>query len=102
MKIIIDGYNLLHQYYTGFPPHDAQARDALIESLSKYKRVKRADITVIFDGIEGISQAANSYMERGIKLIFTARGISADDEICKRVKGKAEGVIVISSDRSVK
>lgn len=102
MKIIIDGYNLLHAYYTGFSPQDPQAVDSLIESLRKYKRIKAADITVYFDGTYGGKSPSERSTQKGIKIVFTRLGRTADQDICSHVAKNGEGYIVVSSDRSVK
>ncbi len=102
MKIIIDGYNLLHAYYTGFSAKDPQAIEVLLDVLVNYKKVKSADITLVLDGTEGIYQGSHSYTEKGIKIIYSARGKTADEKIRDILKGKVHGVIVISSDRKVK
>ena len=101
MKIIIDGYNLLHRLSHGFSLDVQEAREMLIERLRIYKRAKRAAITVVFDGTDNPHLAARDYSDKGIKVIFTGRGVTADEEICAMVASQGTGTVVISSDRAV-
>jgi predicted RNA-binding protein with PIN domain len=102
MKSIVDGYNLLYACYTGYSPAHPQALGVLIDRLAKYKRIKSTNITVVLDGTRGIHQSSQNITEKGIRIIYTARGRTADEEIVCMVKGKGDNVVVVSSDRSIK
>jgi len=52
VRILIDGYSLLHQWpelAPGSPRHSARARDALIQVLTRYQDATGTPVTVFFD-----------------------------------------------------
>ena len=104
MHLIIDGYNLLHAGRLLVRP-DAQAlqreRSRLISCLSVYRRQKLCDVTVVFDGWQGGEFIESKERERGIDLVFSKRGETADEVIKRMVLKKGGGVIVITSDREI-
>jgi len=103
VKIIIDGYNLIKQSPRFHPKERLSletAREALLEELAYYQRVKGHRIWVIFDGLGGghLGNSLESY--KGINVVYTGRE-SADDWI-KRHVGRGETVVVVSSDREIR
>jgi len=102
LRIIIDGYNLIHKCSYGIPAHLEEARDMLIADLVRYKKVKSANITVVFDGRESSNLSTTQYRDKGINIIFTMQGITADEKICEMLKGKGDGIVVVSSDRAIR
>ena len=102
MRIIIDGYNLLHKFVSLFPLSNGDSRDLLINDLVRYKRKKGGDITLVFDGGDRGGVAGSIYKDKGINVVFTNGGRSADEEIVEMVSLKGGGVIVVSSDRAVR
>ena len=58
VHVIVDGYNLIRQSaaLSKFDQTDLQlGREALIDNLAAYKRIKKHKITVVFDGNEKFS-----------------------------------------------
>lgn len=104
VHIIIDGYNLIRQsrVFSELDRQDLQiARDALIEVLALYKRMKPHKITVVFDGINAAADASNRSRQRGIDIRFSRKGESADSVIKRMARREREGALVVSSDREI-
>jgi predicted RNA-binding protein with PIN domain len=84
VRILIDGYSLLHnwpQLAPGCPRHSQAARDELIQRLTLYQDAIGTPITVIFDGAgapEG-TPAAQSTPE--MEVLYSRSGKTADDLI---------------------
>lgn len=104
LHILIDGYNLIRQS-PALSDIDRrsleQGREALLERLASYRRVKHHTITVVFDGAD-----ADIHMERrtrwkGISVVFSRPGELADGVIKRIVTRERERAVVVSSDREV-
>jgi uncharacterized protein len=101
VHIIIDGYNLIRNY----PPLSrveavefSKGRESLLEWLSIYRRGNSYPITVIFDGGKGGGATEERDMYKGIKILYSRLGQTAD-EVIKRVATKErEKVLVVTSD----
>lgn len=104
MHIIIDGYNLIRQS-DFLRRHEKQSlaagRQALILNLSEYKRKKRHNITVVFDGWESGSAQEERDRQGNINIIYSRRGEKADDVIKKLADSSSEETIIVSSDREI-
>jgi hypothetical protein len=104
IHIIVDGYNLIRQSKS-FRRLDQQSlelgRDALIESLAKYKRLKSHKITVVFDGAHAPYPAPSRVRVKGIRVLFSRSGESADSVIIRMARTERERALVVSSDREV-
>jgi len=104
IHIIIDGYNLIRQS-PSLSVLDSQemqlGREALIDLLAKYKRVKHHKITVVFDGTNALSFSGHRDYINGIEIKFSRFGESADSVIKKIAAGEKEKALVVSSDRDV-
>ncbi len=104
LHILIDGYNLIRQS----PALSAkeyistqEGRDALLELLAQYKKIKSHKITVVFDAAYGNSFAENKTRERGITIIFSRKGELADDVIKRIAAKERERAIVVTSDQDI-
>jgi predicted RNA-binding protein with PIN domain len=104
IHIIVDGYNLIRQS-NSFRHLDQQSielgRDALIESLAEYKRLKSHKITVVFDGARAPYPAPSRDRLKGIRVQFSRSGQSADSVIIGMARAEREKALVVSSDREV-
>jgi uncharacterized protein len=104
LHVIIDGYNFIRQS-DDLRELDRQAlefgRDALIEKLAAYKRIKRHKITLVFDGSSRyfFPDATTSWKGVGIK--FSRHGETADALIKKMVLREREKSMVVTSDREL-
>lgn len=104
VHIIIDGYNFIRQSATldQLDQKDLQlGREALIDQLAAYKRIKRHPITVVFDGNEVFSFFGNRDQEKGIKIKFSRHGETADSVIKRMAAREKAKALVVSSDREL-
>ncbi|HMK65573.1 MAG TPA: NYN domain-containing protein, partial [Thermodesulfobacteriota bacterium] len=102
--IIIDGYNLIRNY----PPLSrveaadfAQGRNFLLEWLAEYKRESKNAVTVIFDGGKGGELLEERSIYKGIKVLYSRWGQTADDLIKRLSAHEGEKAMVVSSDRDL-
>jgi uncharacterized protein len=104
LHIIIDGYNLIRQSNTlrYFDQQDIQeGREALIDSLASYKRIKGHRITVVFDGTEAQEFSQIKDRIKGIEIRFSRIGEQADAVIKQMAMRFREKALVVTSDRDV-
>jgi predicted RNA-binding protein with PIN domain len=102
--LLIDGYNLLKRSSISalFDATDLDsARSYLLERLFEYKRGKRIRITVVFDAPLGLSLARTIENHKGIEVIYSKQGESADQVIVKVIRGPQSGLVVVTSDRAI-
>ena len=86
IHIIIDGYNLIRQsgYLSSLDLQDIQlGRETLIDLLAAYKKIKAHRITVVFDGTRAPDLVRERDRQKGITILFSHRGESADAVIKK-------------------
>lgn len=99
VHLVIDGYNVTK---TGFPGVDLeQQRTRLLAGLAGLAAQTNAEITVVFDGAGRLPAAPG--VPRGVRVIFSPPGETADEVIRRLVRAEPEGrpVVVISSDKEV-
>jgi len=104
IHIIIDGYNLIRQS-TILSRLDQQdimlGRDALVDMLAAYRKIKPHRITVVFDGHHSPAFSQQRDQKKGIAIRFSRRGESADDLIKRMALKEREKALVVSSDLEV-
>ncbi len=102
MRILVDGYNLIRRI-----PELAlveredldRGRDALVDTLSQYRSGKGHKITIVFDGADSYSQGGGTVKVRGIAVIYSRHGRSADDVIVSMCReGNADLLVTADSD----
>lgn len=104
IHIIIDGYNLIRQSSQFIPIEAidlAAGREALIDSLAVYKRVKPHRITVVFDGMNAPVIGSNRDRVKGIDIRFSRSGELADTVIKRMVDRECQRAMVVTDDRDV-
>jgi predicted RNA-binding protein with PIN domain len=104
IHIIIDGYNLIRQshQFSSIEAMDFTAgRDALVDSLAAYKRVKAHRITVVFDGTNAPANVGNKDRVKGIDIRYSKTGELADAVIKRMVNREKQRALVVTSDRDV-
>lgn len=104
IHIIIDGYNLIRQSSTlsVLDDQDIQlGREALIDQLAAYKRLKRHRISVVFDGQNAPTAFTRRDRVKGIDIIFSSMGELADTVIKRMVSAEKERALVVTSDRDI-
>jgi predicted RNA-binding protein with PIN domain len=104
IHILIDGYNLIRN----FPPlarvekaDFSQGREKLLDWLSQYRRKIPNPITVVFDGGKGDALAEGRDIYKGIKILYSSQGQTADDIIKRLVKKDGEKLLVVTSDQEL-
>ena len=104
IHLIVDGYNLIRQSKS-FRRLDRQSlelgRDALVDALSEYKKLKAHKITVVFDGAHAPYLSPDRDHVKGIRIVFSRSGESADSVIIRMARVEREKALVVSSDREV-
>jgi predicted RNA-binding protein with PIN domain len=104
IHIVIDGYNLIRQSrsLSGVDQIDLQqGREALLERLSNYRRIRRHRMTVVFDGSGAPSFSTPTDRFNGIDIRFSRQGESADAVIKRMASRLKEKALVVSSDRDI-
>ena len=104
MHIIIDGYNLIRRSkrWSVIDQQDLEAgREALVDALAAYRKVKPHRITVVFDGTSAPAYTAKRDRRKGIAVQFSNRGETADDVIKRLARRDREKALIVSSDQEV-
>lgn len=104
MHIVIDGYNLIRQSprFEQLDRQDLEAgRQALLDALVAYKRVKAHPITVVFDGSAAPAGMPRRDRHKGIELRFSQPGELADTVIKRMAGREGNRMLVVSSDREI-
>jgi uncharacterized protein len=101
VHVVVDGYNLIRRSGSLSGEEELSlehGREALIEKLRQYKRTKRHRITVVFDGADKVTLAEEKTQQKGIKIIYSRQGRTADSVIRKICRDQGENVVVVTSD----
>jgi uncharacterized protein len=104
IHIIIDGYNLIRQSDAlhMLDQQDIEAgRDALIDLLAAYKKIKPHKITVVFDAANAPLFSNRNDSVKGIKIKFSGPGETADTVIKKIASSKKEKALIVTSDKDI-
>jgi predicted RNA-binding protein with PIN domain len=83
VRILVDGYSLLHSWpelAPGAPRHSERARDALVELLQLYQDANGTPVTVFFDGT-GARRKPKNDSGGAVEVLFSSGGQTADDLI---------------------
>jgi predicted RNA-binding protein with PIN domain len=105
VRILVDGYSLLHRWPELAPSsarHSEAARSELVHVLTGYQDSISTPITVVFDGAGAPKDVPKPHSTRELEVIFSGKGKTADDVI-ERVacRLKAYGTpLVITDDRA--
>ena len=84
VRILIDGYSLLHNWpelAPGQPRHSERARDELIRILTQYHDATGEPITIFFDGSGAHASVQKNQSSREVEVLFSKAGQTADDMI---------------------
>jgi hypothetical protein len=104
LHLIIDGYNLIRQS-PELLAQEAQdlrwGREALLEKLAVYRRMKKHAITVVFDGWEAGAGLGNRDRFQGMLIIYSRQGEKADEVIKRLADRERERGLIITSDREI-
>jgi uncharacterized protein len=89
VRILVDGYSLLHNWpelAPGKPRHSMEARDELIRILTLYRDATHTPITIVFDGA-GKSAGTEFPSTPELEILFSRSGQTAD-QIIERVAAR--------------
>ena len=104
IHIVIDGYNLIRQSsrFSELDRQDLQSgRDALVESLAVYKKIKAYRITVVFDGTAACTGMPRRDVQKGISMRYSSHGETADSVIKRMAENEKEKLMVVTSDQDI-
>jgi predicted RNA-binding protein with PIN domain len=104
LHIIIDGYNLIRNSadLKDLDRQDIQlGREALVDMLAAYKKIKPHKITVVFDGAGMLDHSRHRDQIKGILIKFSRAGESADSVIIRMAENEKERALIVSSDQEI-
>ncbi|WP_328746678.1 NYN domain-containing protein [Streptomyces sp. NBC_00285] len=98
--LVVDGYNVTKTGYPQMPLEKQRLR--LLGQLSQLAAQTGAEVTCVFDGAELVAPVLLA-PPRGVRVLFSKPGITADELIRQLVRAEPPGrpVIVASTDREV-
>ncbi|HEU4390868.1 MAG TPA: NYN domain-containing protein [Blastocatellia bacterium] len=99
MSYIVDGNNVMGQT-PGWHRDKPGARRGLLQNTARFARIKRARVTVVFDGAPDRDRPDGSAFQ-GVKVLYADRGSDADSRILRIVESSPDprGITVVTSDR---
>lgn len=102
VRILIDGYSLLHRWpelAPGSPRHSAAARDALVWRLQEYRDATHTPITIFFDGQGAPSGTPGPQSCPDLEVLYSRSGRTADDLIERAAyRLRAYGDVLVVTD----
>ncbi|MGP3954887.1 NYN domain-containing protein [Nonomuraea sp. 3N208] len=100
VHLVIDGYNVTKTGYGTLTLADQ--RNRLMTGLGGLVAQTRIEVTAVFDGAE-LNAPVQVVAPRGVRVLFSAPGETADDLIRQLVRAEPPGraIAVVSSDREV-
>lgn len=84
VRILVDGYSLLHSWpelAPGKPRHSAAARDELVHILTQYRDTTHTPITIFFDGAGAPRGTPKTESTPDLEVLFSRAGQTADEMI---------------------
>jgi predicted RNA-binding protein with PIN domain len=103
VRILIDGYSLLHAWRALAPrhaPHSAGARDALIGVLTRFQDTTGTPVTLFFDGQGAPAGVPRPISTPRLEILYSRAGQTADDlieRVTYRLRPYGE-VLVVTDD----
>ncbi len=102
VRILVDGYSLLHSWpelAAGRARHSAAAREELIRRLTLYQDACGMPVTVVFDGAGAPSGTPAAASRREMEVLYSRRGKTADQVIERAVhRFAAFGEVLVVTD----
>ena len=102
VRILIDGYSLLHgwpELAPDKPRHSAAAREELIRRLTLYRDATGTPLTIVFDGANSDIKLSTVESTPEVEILYSRSGQTADD-IIERVthRMRAYGEVLAVTD----
>ena len=103
MRVLIDGYNLLHVAH-GREETAGIGRQRFCRLLAQWSKSTGHDITVVFDGTRPPEPLAGQLHDPDVEVMYSGGGRTADDVIAERIRASSapRRLLVVSSDRAVR
>jgi predicted RNA-binding protein with PIN domain/cell division septum initiation protein DivIVA len=100
VHLVVDGYNVTMTGYGSLPLETQRAR--LLGGLAGLAARTSAEVTCVFDGA-ALDHATPTGAPRGVRVMFSPAGVTADSVIRRLVRAEPAGraVVVVSSDQEV-
>jgi hypothetical protein len=102
VRILVDGYSLLHgwpELAPGKPRHSRTAREELIHQLTQYRDAIGTPITIFFDGGGAPNGTMKADSTPDLEVLFSKSGQTADDMIERTASRlRAYGEILVVTD----
>jgi predicted RNA-binding protein with PIN domain len=102
VRILIDGYSLLHRWpelAPGRPRHSSAAREALLARLRQYRDATHVPITVFFDGQGAPAGTPGPDSSPDLEILYSRQGRTADDLIERTaVRLRPYGEVLVVTD----
>lgn len=105
VRILIDGYSLLHAWpelAPGKARHSAAARDELIHRLTLYRDAIGTPVTIVFDGANAPAGVSAVESTPELEILFSRTGQTADDiieRVAHRMSAYGE-VLAVTDDNA--
>ncbi|MDB6124549.1 MAG: hypothetical protein JWQ71_3542 [Pedosphaera sp.] len=105
VRILIDGYSLLHSWpelAPGKPRHSAAARDELVHYLTLYRDAIGTPITIVFDGANSDIRLSTVESTPEVEILYSRSGQTADDiieRVAHRMSSYGE-VLAVTDDNA--
>ncbi len=96
--LLVDGYNVTKQH-RGHLDLETQ-RNWLVQQIGILARQRGIVPTIVFDGQTSSGSRPPTAL-RDVRVVFTAAGITADDELVMAVVGTDQPVVVVTDDREL-
>jgi len=100
VHVLVDGYNMIFAG-SGRPGDLEQAREELAELLTLYKKAKAHAVTIVFDAQYAPATGERSGRIKGIPVIYSPAGKTADTVIAEMAGRLGPKAVVVSSDRGL-
>jgi predicted RNA-binding protein with PIN domain len=105
LRYVIDGYNLAHRIpaIAAMLGSDLErARERLVDRLAGFAAVRRARVTVVFDGTGFKGSRGQGF--KGVEVVYSRSPESADKRIMALIERerKVRSWVVVSSDNAIK
>ena len=103
VRILVDGYSLLHSWpelAPGKARHSAFARDELVRRLTQYRDASGTPLTIVFDGTGSRSRESEVKSTPEVEIIYSRAGQNADQIIERAAHQLASfgDVLVVTDD----
>ncbi|MFZ1073324.1 MAG: NYN domain-containing protein [Verrucomicrobiia bacterium] len=102
MRILVDGYSLLHNWpelAPGAPRHSERARNELIHVLTRYYDAVGTPVTIFFDGAGAPAGVPKPEVNSAVEVLFSRVGQTADEMIERAAhRFNAYGEVLVVTD----